>query len=142
MPKVKAPKFEPELSKCCKAEIRTSDDGYGNQKPFCNACLLNIAPEKQVKKETLEELDKNIDDVLSEDRPCHAGCKGDCYHRHVAFTSTSNTTDIPPYTLSKWHQWFRYAMFLVMGIMLTLAFFKLSYDIHTSGLGDILFIRK
>ena len=51
---VKAPKAEKQVSSCCKAEIRHSDDGYGNKKPFCNACLLNIAPKKRVKKEKEE----------------------------------------------------------------------------------------
>ena len=105
MPKKISP---PQVSSCCKAEIRHSDDGYGNKKPFCNACLLNIAPKKRVKKESewrcgkcdggdfpLHSLHckKRVNATASTSRPCPEDCKGDEKHLHVAYTGGEETSD-------------------------------------------------
>jgi hypothetical protein len=123
MPKLKAPKIEPELSKCCKAEIRTSDDGYGNQKPFCNACLLNIAPKKRVKKEFVTEVSKDGILFIAKDKE---GLKN-----LEKVMATEGSTD---HQLSKWHLRIRYALFFLSGLLVVMAYNRFLYDACVAGL--------
>lgn len=123
MKKVKAPKIEPKLSKCCKAEIRTSDDGYGNQKPFCNACLLNIAPKKRVKKEK------------SNHTYTHIGWAG---MKEELTKSLQSVT--PP-----WIKWFNLIMLVLAGMLIVMAWNKFTFtQCHNAAMDVIntLFMRK
>jgi hypothetical protein len=64
--------------------------------------------------------------------------------------ATARTTDIPtfsgPYFPPKgkvlWLIFFRYFLLIALGILLTLAYFKFFYVIHTNVLGDLVLTRK
>jgi hypothetical protein len=100
-----------------------------------SVAFIERVSKKQVKKKKECE---HIYDSEALCPVCHK-CGEDMPSEHVAYKAD---VKLPPYQLSKWHIWFRYIMFLVMGIMLTLAYFKFFYVIHTTGLGDLLLIRK
>ena len=140
MKKVKSPKIEPKGSKCCREPMIVLGDTEGTRWYVCSKCQRNcdpyIAPKKLVKKET-EFYSKSVASYAKEldNLPFSKARLGES-KKQILDGQCGHTP------VSQWQTHLRNTPLIIIGILLTLAFFKLSYDIHTSGLGDILLIRR